>query len=174
MANSTGGTFPVPDGQITATDPHQESVIGYNFPYRGQEQHGVEVGSQPWLPQDGSADEWSGRTDYEHDETEVRPIPVRIVTDSTNELEEWRALQIDTDATPRLVTGRNEARTQVQLINTGAQTVFIGPDVTVSILGGFPLRAGNSITIKSSDSVWAITAGTVNTLGVLIEFTVSN
>lgn len=172
----TGGTFPIPDGQIKATDPHRESVVGYNFPYRGQEQHGVGVAAEPWIPQDGDAESWEGRTDYAPDETEITPVPVRIVNDSSGEIRQWRALQTDADGAPRLISGRNEAMARVQVANlsaTATDVVYIGPDITVSRFSGYPVTPGVPVTINTTGAVYAITDGSITvTVAVLIEHSV--
>lgn len=172
---ATGGTFPHPTGNTEPHEPNAESVIGYNFPYRGQQQHGVGVEAQPWIPQDGDAEAWETREDYEASDTEVRPVPVRIVTDTSGEIREWRAAQNIADGAPRLISGRNTAQSSVHVTNTNAvETVWIGPDVTVGTLSGWPLLPGEDVTINTTEPVYAITNGSTVNVAVLIQHSVSS
>lgn len=171
--NITGGTFPIPEGQTRASDPGTESVVGPVFPYRGQEQHGVAVPAQPWLPVDATLEDWANRTDYEDSEEEIKPVPVRIVSEGTSEIPSWRVGRVYADIRPSILSGKNDAQQSVQIRNmSGTDTLYIGPDSSLGVLGGYPVGPGDDISVTTTEPVYGITEQNQVEVAVLIQHSV--
>jgi hypothetical protein len=138
--------------------PAPERYGGVNFPYRGQQTHGVE----PTETAVGSPDDYEGGTvevSYPKEDTEVPPVPVRIVeTDTRHEYTQWRAIQAFAGSAVSMVVSRQEGRDRVTLKNISTDTdVWVGPDSNVSKMSGFRVeKGGGSVSLQSEAEVWAI------------------
>lgn len=170
----TGGTYPIPDGTTKATDPGKESVVGPVFPYRGQEQHGVAVEADPWIPQTGTAELWESRTDVPADETDVKPVAVRIVSEGASENKSWSAGQVTADGNPRELVGRNPRRTRVRIKNLDPLiVVYIGRANGANAISGWPLDPDTEIELLTTDEIHGVSAtGAQLFVAILQEFTV--
>jgi hypothetical protein len=60
-------------------------------------------------------------------------------------------------ATATLIVAGNFDRLTVRIANTGSAMVYLGND-DVTAAAGFPLKAGETITIETSSAVYAISA----------------
>lgn len=157
-----------------AVDPRPEAYTGENIPYRGTETHGVPITVGP-DGFDGYEDMHSG--EYEPQEPEPDPVAVRIVTQGGRELRRFRTGTeiLDSTAAPivRMIAGRNPARTQITIKNTGAGIVYIGESESVASYTGFAIAAGALQALNAEDAIYAVAAaGTTGTLSLLEEFTV--
>lgn len=165
---------PVPEGQYRTT----------NHPYRGTEEHGVEITDDDGLyPDYADGHDEGGRLVpvYEHPEPVSEPVPVYVVhgPDNQREFRRWRTgrptISARTDALTTQIVGRSDQRTTVTIINTdAAKTVYIGPDRDVLSTDGYPLGPGKEKTLTSEDGLYALSAdGTPVVCGVIIEYSVT-
>ncbi len=148
--------IPDPDAAVHHEVPIMEHVAGVTFPYRGQEQHGVEA-TAPWHP---GADEWNEYTVVEGDpEVRPEPIPVKVVPQDKHELRTLTMGQLFCDSTPRILAGRNESRTKLTVKNTSATVViYINTNVGVNIFNGFPIAPNEKLDMVSEDVLYGISA----------------
>jgi hypothetical protein len=68
-----------------------------------------------------------------------------------------------------LLASNNRGRFSLALVNTGAVTVYIGPDLTVTATTGFPVLSLAGIVVTNSTELWAITDSSSAVVGVLEE-----
>jgi len=155
-------------------EPAPDRYGGVNFPYRGQQTHGVE----PTETAPGSPEDYEGGTvevAYPAPDTEVPPVPVRIVeTDTAHEYTQWRAIQAFANPAPTMVVGRKEGRDRVTIKNLGDGDAWIGPDSNVSTMSGFLIEGGaerGSVSLQSEAEVWAVSGdSTPQLLCIIFEF----
>jgi hypothetical protein len=163
-------TSTTPPQRVT---PVPERAVGEVFAYRGTEQHGVAPTTHfhDVPPIDETVD-----VHVEEQPPEQAPVPVRIVYEHSNERRDWRAVNVPVaggavGATPStLIVGRNRSRTALRVKNTHAtDIVYIGSSESVNAATGYPLAAGESITLDSArdGDVWGVPIG-VNTVPVAI------
>jgi hypothetical protein len=153
-------------------EPAPDRYGGVNFPYRGQQTHGVE----PTETAVGSPEDYEGGTvevAYPTTEPEIPPVPVRIVeTDTGHEFTQWRAIQAFASGAPSMVVSRKEGRDRVTVknISTGTDVdVWIGPDSNVSKMSGFLLTGeGDSVTLQTEAEVWAISDDPIKVIQLCI------
>jgi len=153
-------------------EPAPDRYGGVNFPYRGQQTHGVE----PTETAPGSSEDYEGGTvevAYPDTEDTISPVPVRIVeTDTGHEYTQWRAIQAFASGSPTMVVSRKEGRDRVTVKNIGSGTgveVWIGPDSNVSKMSGFLLKGdGDSVTLQTEAEVWAVSDDPVKTIQLCI------
>lgn len=155
------------DNAVHHETPVMEHVAGVVFPYRGQEQHGVEA-TDPWQL---GPDVWDEYTAVEPEpEPRPEPIPVKIVPQDRHELRTITVGQLFCDSTPRILAGRNEARTKLTVANTSTTTVYVNANVGVSPLNGFPITPGDKLELVSEDVLYGISAdGSQASVAVLQE-----
>lgn len=183
-AGPVGGSFPLPEGETTPVRPIPERSAAPVFPYRGIEQHGVTVESQPWIPQDATELSWEGDVAYDEEYPPIAPIPVIIVNESEREIRSWRSFVAPVGKTsPVLVVGQNERMTRVRLRHGGAANsdavIWISHEsAIIPGLSGYPLFARESLDINTEEEVYAmINSSATNPtedLCVIIEHTVGN
>ena len=128
----------------------------------------------------GTPDDYEGGSvelAYTAPDTEVPPVPVRIVeTDTGHEYTQWRAIQAFASGSPSMVVSRKEGRDRVTVKNIGSGTgveVWIGPDSNVSKMSGFLLKGdGDSVTLQTEAEVWAVSDDPLKTnqLCIISEF----
>lgn len=58
-------------------------------------------------------------------------------------------------------------RSGITIVNTGATTVFVGENATVTTATGYPLTAGASVSFSTTGAVYGITSGGTNIVGYL-------
>jgi hypothetical protein len=165
----------IPEGIPEYIVPAPHGFGGVNFPYRGQQDHGV----PPTETAIGSPDDYEGgsvEVSYEKPEEDIAPVPVRIVDTAAHEFTQWRAFQAFANASPTRVVNRKEGRDRVTIKNVGIGgpgTVWIGPDSNVSSMSGFRLDGnGDSVTLQGEAEVWAISDDPQNPvpLCIITEF----
>ncbi len=154
-------------------EPMPESVQGWHFPYRGGETHGVDptLFDIPTYEED-----WEGgKVEYKEPEEPPTPVLVKIVEESANERDEWRAFQTVADGLARIVVGRHDKRTNLKIYNLDADTrVWVGGDSGISRLSGFPVNAGSEFSLSGTEEVWAVSDdGSQCILAVMLEYTVT-
>ncbi len=162
------------DDRPHAVEPLPEAYVGDNNPYRGVVDHGVPVSGSP-DGFHGYADTISGVYEPERDEPD--PIPVRVVNVAGRELRRFRTGQEILDSTTglvaRMLAGRNLARVDISIKNTGAQTMWIGENESVALYTGYPLAAGAEKVFTHQDAIFAVAAsGQTTTVAILEQFTV--
>lgn len=174
-----GGEFDPPRGGTEPLQPAPEKYEPINFPYRGQEQHGVPAEQRPWIPHDATVDSWDGPDPIAEPAPEIEPVPVVIVTDSAREIRSWRAYQSAVSNHPNLLVGQNPNRTRARIRNLAAPNgdeVYIGHTSNVSSLDGYPIPPGEELVIETEEEIYVTVApGVVNQVpvAVLVEHVVS-
>lgn len=169
---STDDVSATPEPLPSYIQPAPERYGGVNFPYRGQQTHGVE----PTDTAVGSPDDYEGgsiEVAYQAPEDDIPPVPVRIVDTAAHEYTQWRATQAFANPSPTLVVSRKEGRERVTLKNIGTVNVWIGPDSNVSKMSGFRVEAnGGSVTFERCEAeIWAVSDdATVVPLCAVFEF----
>jgi len=94
--------------------------------------------------------------------------PVEMVVDSFRGARRLQSFRATVTGSPALVLPENPGRRTVTVKNEGANDVFIGgEDVTTD--NGYRLAAGDALTLELSGALYAVTAGTVETLYGLAE-----
>lgn len=169
----TGGEFAAPTGDTKALEPQPDTTTGFNFPYRGTEQHGVAPVEQThYTPSEKWAlDEHA--PDYEAEPKHVEPVAVRIVQESSREFRSFSTGVATVDATVRMIAGRNDHRTTLRIRNTSAtKAIYIGTSMVNSV-SGFPIAANASETLYTEMEVYAISEdGSSVNVAILAEFRV--
>lgn len=167
--SETGGTFPEPGGTTTPLQPIPDRIEPVNFPYRGQEQHGVEVEGKPWIPKDADEQSWESTVDYAEPERPLEPVPVRIVSETARETKHWRAWRHTAEQNATMCAGRNLNRTRIRIRNMSTDTdVFISGDSNCSVYAAFPLPFGTEIVLETETEVYCVTARDVDPVELAI------
>lgn len=141
--------------------PMPEHYGGINFPYRGQQQHGVDPDAMPEdRPEDyaGGAVQtsWADVPQIEHE-----PVPVRIVKTGAHEYNQWRAIQSFATPQGNLIVNRKEGRSRCTVKNLSvAGTVYVGPDPMVTTQTGYPLAPRETFEVFGEAEIWAA-SGTI-------------
>jgi hypothetical protein len=165
----------IPEGVPQYIVPAPHGFGGVNFPYRGQQDHGV----PPTETAIGSPDDYEGgsvEVSYEKPEEDIAPVPVRIVDTAAHEFTQWRAFQAFASGAPTMVVNRKEGRDRVTIKNVGSGTdtnVWVGPDSNVSKMSGFRLEPdGGSVSLQGEAEVWAVSDDPTKTvqLCIITEF----
>lgn len=181
MTDATGGSFDDPSGETLPVRPIPDRVYAPVFPYRGTEQHGVNVESQPWIPQDADEQSWQGEEVVDPEFDPIKPIPVEVVNQGAREIRSWRAVHFNIGkVSPALIVGQNVRQTKITVRHAGdvnsTNVVWLGHESNVMPgLSGWPLFAREQIEINTEEEVYAITGtGTDETtpLAVIIEHAV--
>lgn len=140
--------------------PVPEEHAGDNNPYRGIESHGVAPTERP-SPVPG----FSGAVEVEYlpEEREPEPVPVRIVQSGPKYRRTFRAdghqyTYTDFNGRPFRLLPREEYRTKVTIMQTnGFFEVFIGAsDQLQDWTGGYPVSNRDSISIATTEEIWAL------------------
>jgi hypothetical protein len=169
-----GEVQPRPVGKLAPEEPVEERVAGHNYPYRGMVDHGVPDNNGE--PTD-EAHYWTGRpVEYvENPDEEPVPIPVRVVRGETGrEIKAFSTMQLPLNVgAPQQVAGRNERRSLLKIRNIvgSAGAVFIGNDPSLNAGMGYPLAAGEELTLTTTEPVYAFTNTAAVVVSVLWEFT---
>jgi hypothetical protein len=174
---STADESATPERIPEYIEPAPDRYGGVNFPYRGQQTHGVE----PTDTAAGSPENYEGGTvevAYPPAPGDIiPPVPVRIVeTDTEHEYTQWRTVQAFASGAPTMVLSRKEGRERVTVKNisiTGTDThVWIGPDSNVSKMSGFRVESdGGSVTLERCEAeIWAVSDDPTKTLPLCILF----
>jgi len=81
----------------------------------------------------------------------------------------FKTSQVAVTGTATQIVAVNNARSGLLLINFGTVDVYFGPDNTVTTSNGQLLTGtkGTSIGISTTGTVWGITSGSSQTIGVL-------
>lgn len=178
----TGGEFDEPRGGTTPLQPRVDRMEPVNFPYRGQEQHGVPAVGRPWIPQDAEEQSWQGEETYDAEATEIVPVPVVIVQDSHREIRSWRAHHGIATTTPSLCVGQNPRRSRVRITNIrnavapDGDTVYVGHTSNVTPLDGYPIRPDETLEILTEEEIYCVTAATALLpveIGIILEHAIS-
>jgi hypothetical protein len=171
---STEDVSATPEAIPQYVQPAPDRYGGVNFPYRGQQTHGVE----PTDTAVGSPDDYEGgsvEVAYEAPEDDVPPVPVRIVETAAHEYTQFRAIQAFANPAPTLVLSRKEGRERVTVKNIDSSTgthVWVGPDSNVSKMSGFRVeKDGGSVTLERCESeIWAIADDPLKVVPLCIIF----
>lgn len=150
-----------PTSEPERVEPVPENYKGVNFPYRGTNKHGVEV------PEDAQYDTREFQFDmpdeddlpeYVEAEDEPEPIPVRLVQDSARERLEFRTLRMNVRDVRTQLANRLDSRRNLTIkVDTGVSALYIGDD-TVTTYTGYKLDQGESITFRSTETIYAVCA----------------
>jgi len=156
----TGGGFISAPGHTLPITPDEDltDVLPINFPYRGNEQHGVPA-DRTWIPGDttGEEKEIGHLPEYEEVPEEVPPLAVRIVDTTLTEYRAWRSATIVADATPRLLLGRNPARTRCLIRNNdAANQVTVGESPNLNTITGWLIPINTMVELFTEEEVYVI------------------
>jgi hypothetical protein len=150
------------DESMTPDRPHPDAPIletyeGSNHPYRGIETHGVEDNGDPSNPQMEWAD-GTRKVVYDEDKPSIDPVPVRIVTESKDELRSWRTRQalVQPNNIPTRIIGRNSRRTGLRLKNNNNFFIYVGDNESIASFTGYPLGSFESIDLDIEDEIWSL------------------
>lgn len=156
--------------------PVPERTEGVFFPYRGTQNHGVKQ------PETAEPYEYYEQDQWDTDENgkildpepEPEPIPVKVVQDTARERLNWRAIQVPVNDVKSRIVGRHEKRRSVTVRNPGlSQSVYIGADESVSTYTGYQLEQGTSVTLRTTEDIWAVCAsGEASVIHVVYEYAV--
>lgn len=176
-----GNKTPQQKGTVT-TQPREHEYAEVeeqaNIPYRGYVDHGVPV-EQNFLPaeEDESQPAVEDLVTWDtHEETGPAPIPVYTVPgpgQSGTVHRMFHTWSIPVDVTSRMIANRHDSRSKIRIANNGTVDVYIGNDLTVSFMTGYPISAGTNVELNTNREVYAVTvdAGPAM-LNVLEEYTV--
>lgn len=140
--------------------PVPEKVEGENFPYRGNETHGV--ASTGGVDPEGyyEHDQWSDGDDPRvlKPEAEIEPVPVRVVQKTSHERRDWRSGQYTVQDFGQQIVGRHEKRLTLTITNNSVDTnVYLGHDSGVRPYTGYILAPGKSTpVIQTTEDLWAV------------------
>ena len=188
-----GGSYRQRKGQQTPIDrpdrvkPVPDSIEGPNFPYRGNETHGVDQGPNPnEYYENETWDDGASATEmgYLPDDKIEEPVPVRIVSATGKERRDWRATRVVVTDSPQQILGRHDKRLRTVITvhpfaadETTANTnpIYIGNDAGLRQYTGYRIGAGTTFdTLMSTEDVWAIAPpGTSVEVSVITEFGVA-
>lgn len=151
-----------PEGKpVPAPVPtHSESRSPF-LPYRGPNVHGgPDVTQSAFQTADHYGD---GSVDVEWNEPEAPDhiVPVRIITDSKEQITNFRAGQIPTGDNAQMIFNRMRNRKELKIKNlaaSGGNSCWIGADESISAMNGYRLDPGETLTLTSTEDVWAINA----------------
>jgi len=165
----TGGKFPPAPGTTEPVQPVPDTYGPTVFPYRGSEQHGVPMDVQTTLQDQWVVDPVDA-AEVLHEAPEHEPIPVRIVTESSREIKDWRTGQTVVTGSPSLIAGRNDRRSVVRIKNCSATVaVYVGNTLGVSTISGYPIAANGELAISTSEEVYGISADTTSVYVAVIQ-----
>jgi hypothetical protein len=68
-------------------------------------------------------------------------------------------------ATP--IVTQYSSRSGITIVNTGATTVYIGENSSVTTATGYPLVSGASVSFSTTGAIYGITSGGTNVCGYL-------
>lgn len=167
----------------TALPPALEKVKGKWLPYRGSNDHGVKIpdNQDPEAYYENTEYDDETQTGYLPEPTEHDPVPVRIVQgNSAKEQLNWRSLRVPVSDVGSRILGRHDKRRNVTITNqkTGGSypygnAVYIGPDSGISAYTGYQLLGGDSITLRTTEDIWAICdSGNAAELSIVFEYAV--
>lgn len=153
--------------------PVPDSFAPEFLPYRGTQTHGV-------APSQDS----HNIPDHRDDARPVpviplpekpEPVPVVVISDTGRRIRQWRGHS--TYATPSVaqIVGAHDKRTKVTIRNLSTdKTAYLGPDVTVSVVNGFPVLPGGAFEIGAESAVYGVCDGASENvpLSVLVEYQV--
>lgn len=170
-----------PPDRPKAIPPVPENYEGVNFPYRGIGNHGV-------VPTQGvDPEEYYDNDSYDLNpdafetipaEKEVDPVPVKIVSESARELNEFRtgSLAIPIGSDVLQLFGRNDRRKKVRLRVPGssAGSVVFGSGRNLSASNGYTITTGGEIEFDTTEEVYIVAANSAQapTIMFLETFTV--
>ena len=161
-----------PKTPVKSLTPVPDTIAGNNLPYRGNVDHGV---PGPDVESTDEAHYHMGRpVEYEDEPKPIDAVPVRIVGQSSREIRRFHVGNHIIDNTQvRQIAPRGESRLSVKIANLSAdQTIFIGPDATISAYaGGYPIGPGKDISLVSTEPIYAVGTATPANVAVLIERT---
>jgi hypothetical protein len=167
-----GGWFKQPMQAVEPMEPVPDQPTGHNFPYRGGEQHGV----APTGPEYNPAEQWQADQAVQYQEEEehtIRPVPVRIVQESTREFKGFSTGTVQADSTPRMIAGRHDRRHSVRIRNNDAAVAILIGTSMVNTVSGWTVAPGDTETLNTDQEVYAISAdGTAVSVSILQEFSV--
>lgn len=169
----TGGTFAKPTGETEPLEVQPDTTTGFNFPYRGTEQHGVAPATQThYTP----SEQWAldeHAPEYDAEPKHVEPVAVRIVQESSREFRGFSTGTAVVDSNVRQVAGRHDHRTSVKIRNLSAtKKIYIGGNM-VNTVSGWPIEANATETLYTEMEVYAISEdGSSVNVAVLQEFRV--
>jgi len=165
--------------------PLPEHYEGTNVPYRGTQNHGVEI------PKDAEYE--TREFEFKQDETKpvylpdpdndiAEPIPVRIVQgESKRERLDWRAVRFIVQDVPQQILGRHEKRRNVVIrvhdvksdgTTENSDPIYLGNDSGLRPMLGFRIPAGAQFdSLRSTEDVWAVAEpGTQVEISIIYEF----
>lgn len=152
--NDNEGATAVPENMSPVADRWAAFL-----PYRGAMFHGVTPSEVPLVDDGEELPDGAAITDsYESPTEDLNPVPVKIVDTAQHEYKQWRAWQtFVTAAQPAMVANRKEGQSSLQLKNVSdASRIWVGPDPSVSVYTGFPVKGGEEVSFTGEAPVYAI------------------
>lgn len=150
-----------PPNRPDRVKPIPEKVEGENFPYRGDNDHGVApskgVNSEDYYEHDEWAD-GPAVIPVVKPEPEPEPVAVRIVQKTARERRDWRAGQFTVQDFGQQLLGRLDKRLTVRIVNNSSDTnVYIGHDSGVRPYTGFILEPKKDIPdLQTTEDIWVV------------------
>jgi hypothetical protein len=113
----------------------------------------------------GEEDEVGKIPDYDELPDPVVPLAVTIVDKALHERRLWRSAVMVADANPRILLGRNPARTRCLIRNNdAANTVTIGDSNALSVNNGWLLPIAATIELFTEEEIYAIATDPTKTV----------
>src|SRR4051794_34322747 len=175
------GTFqwhkPISESQEppNRVQPVAERMQGVNFPYRGNETHGVDPTNTPGIDPEEADYGTTVSVALEPDTDEQEPIPVKVVSEGLNELRTFRVVReyCRTGESSRRIIGQDETRSKVRIKNLHASDLLYISDLAFNDIGmAYPIAGGAELELTAETSVYA-RAGSTNDIPIamLVETT---
>lgn len=135
----------------------------HNIPYRGSVDHGIPVAEDFEPDEDQTQPDVGDLVTWdEPPEPKTEPIPVYTVPGPGKSGEVQRlfnAWQSYANIGPTRIAGRHDARTTIKITNlaaNGGPVVWLGSDVNVTSMTGYPLQPGANVDLATNREVYAI------------------
>lgn len=156
-----------------ALKPEPEVYEGFNLPYLGVVDHGVEYTNEVVDPH--VVDRTEEAIQYGKPAPDPNPVAVRIVNEGAQEIRAWRVHRYTVSTTPVQILNRNESRTRVFIKNnTASRTLYIAPDSFIATAtNGYPIANDDPAQeLISEESVWAVADSLTVDVVIREEYTI--
>ena len=175
--------FPWHKQMVESQEPPQrmkpilEHVAGVNFPYRGQETHGVDPTDDASNPDPEEANYGvTVAVPIEPEIQEPEPVSVKIVSSGAKELRAFRIIREYCRATEssRRIIGQDETRTTARIKNLHASDLLYISDMAFNdVAMAYPIAGGAELEVSAETSVYAKpSAANDIPVAIFVEFTV--
>lgn len=169
-----------PSREPERVQPVPEHYKGVNFPYRGTQQHGVEVPEDSHYNTRDFQYPEEKPDEYLPAEPEPDPVIVKVVSDAARERLEWRQSRYRVTDQGQRILGRNDKRKAVrikvhyQTDGVDSKPIYLGNDAGVQPYTGYQMDRGETLyPFTSTEDVWAIcNPGETADVSIMFEFSV--